>query len=339
MRLLFVTQALDLDDPVLSVYHTWVAELGKRVESIEAVCLKEGRHALPKNVQVHTLGKEQGRPMFGSLSYALRFKLLAWKLRNNYDAVFVHMNQEYLLIAGPMWKLLGKRAYLWRNHYAGSWLTDLAALFADGVFCTSAHSYTAQYAKTKLMPVGVDISRFSPGTPVPGSLLFLARIAPSKRAEVFIDALALLKERGVTATADVIGSPLLENASYYETLKKRASSNSSIRFMPGVPNHETSGLYASHDMFVNCSRSGMYDKTIFEAAASGSLPVAASDDWAKAIGEELSFDGTASSLAARLEILLSLPEAEKEALRAKARHLAESQSLPVLMDALAKELV
>ena len=73
------------------------------------------------------------------------------------------MNQEYVLIAGWLWKLLGKRTYLWRNHYAGSWLTDVAAVFCTKVFCTSKHSYTVKYKKTVLMPVGVDTERFTPG--------------------------------------------------------------------------------------------------------------------------------------------------------------------------------
>ncbi len=342
-RLLFVTQALDLDDPVLSVYHDWVALLASRVESVEVVCLKEGRHLFmaSSNVRVHSLGKENGRPALGALTYALRFLRFAWMLRNRYNVAFVHMNQEYLLIAGFLWKVLGKRAYLWRNHYAGSWLTDLAAAFAESVFCTSRHSYTAAYRKTKLMPVGVNIEKFpmTPDAPhANGSVLFLARMAPSKRAEVLIDALALLRERGVAVTADFVGSPLPEHAEYYERLRKRASLDSSIRFFPGVPNSETSDLYAQHDIFVNCSSSGMYDKTIFEAAASGCLSVAASDDWKSVAGEELSFDGTASSLAARLETLLACREREKDALRARARAIAEAQSLPSLMDRLAREL-
>src|SRR6185503_16028275 len=143
MKLFVITQALDLDDPVLSAYHGWVVELAKHVESIEAVCLQEGRHELPANVRVHSLGKERGE--VGAIAYGLRFIQIAWSLRRNYDVVFVHMNQEYLLIAGWLWKLLGKRIYIWRNHYAGSWATDFAALFCTKLFCTSPSSYTAKY--------------------------------------------------------------------------------------------------------------------------------------------------------------------------------------------------
>ncbi|MSU74856.1 hypothetical protein EXS57_03740, partial [Candidatus Kaiserbacteria bacterium] len=154
MKLLIVTQALDQDDVILSVYHNWVDELARHFERIEVICLKEGRHELPANVRVHSLGKERGAVMRGI--YVWRFLSLAWRFRTEYNAVFVHMNQEYILIAGWLWKLLGKPIYLWRNHYAGSWFTDVAAAFCTKIFCTSKHSYTAKYKKTVLMPVGVD---------------------------------------------------------------------------------------------------------------------------------------------------------------------------------------
>ena len=116
MKLFVVTQAVDSEDPVLGFFVRWVAELAKHFERIEVVCLKEGEHDLPKNVRVHSLGKPSsakategtGAQLVLRFRYAVRFKLLAWRLRREYDAVFVHMNQEYVLLAGWLWKLLGK---------------------------------------------------------------------------------------------------------------------------------------------------------------------------------------------------------------------------------------
>src|SRR5438132_11490619 len=102
MRLLLTTQALDENDPSFSFAVGWVREFAKHYEHIDVVCLKEGAHTLPENVAVHSLGKERGTRW--RISYALRFLILAWKLRNEYDAVFVHMNQDYVLIAGILWE-------------------------------------------------------------------------------------------------------------------------------------------------------------------------------------------------------------------------------------------
>lgn len=330
MRLLIVTQALDLDDAVLSVYHGWVAELAKHFGTTEVVCLKEGRYNLPTNVHVHSLGKERGA--VNRSAYAWRFFSLAWRLRHEYDVVFVHMNQEYILIAGWLWKLLGKRVYLWRNHYEGSLLTDMAASFCTKVFCTSKHSYTAKYAKTVLMPVGVDTVRFSPDTRVaraPHSILFLARMSPSKRPEMLVDALAQLAHGGQVFIASFVGSPLPKDEIYYEELKEKVRSlglASCVSFYPGISNSQTPDLYRTHEIFVNTSPSGMLDKTIFEAAACGCLSLASSVDWAEQAGADFSFSD-AATLSHRLATALSTPSVHTA-------HTVEENSLSRLGEAL-----
>lgn len=335
MKLLFVIQALDLDDPTLSVYHEWVAALAARCDSVVAICLKEGRHALPANVRVYSLGKEQGS--VSGITYALRFLRLVWRLRHDYDRVFVHMNQEYILIAGWLWELMNKPVYLWRNHYAGSWLTDLAASTCTKVFCTSKHSYTAKYKKTVLMPVGVDTERFAISNinRVPHSILFLARMAPSKRPDILLDALKIIDSRDITYTADFYGDPLPEDMSYYDALVRRSTDR--IRFFPGVPNQDTPEVYAAHDIFVNCSKSGMFDKTLFEGAASGSLVLAASDDFKDLAGEAYSFTD-ARTLAQRIEELFALSPHDRESAGTHMRSLARTESLATLADRLSVEL-
>lgn len=335
MRLLLVTQALDLDDPLLSAYHGWVEALAKECESIEAVCLKEGRHALPDNVRVHSLGKERGKR--GKLAYALSFLALVWKLRNEYDAVFVHMNQEYVLVGGLLWKLLGKRTYLWRNHYAGSFLTDIAAHLSTGVFCTSRSSYTAKYPNAVLMPVGVNTERFQRperDTRVPRSILFFSRIAPSKHADLLIEALGMLKEKGVSFTASVVGSAPREFEGYAKRVRERASElalEGIVTFAEGVVNDEAPGVYASHDLFVNCSPSGMLDKTIFEAAASGCLILTENDDLKRSGFGDVTYEaGKAESLAGHIERLLYLGEKERVQLKDRLFALVEKNSLSSL---------
>ena len=343
MKLLVVTQALDLDDPLLSAYHDWVGALAHEAESIEAVCLKEGRHALPSNVTVHSLGKEKGER--SSIQYALSFLGLAWRLRGSYDSVFVHMNEEYVLIGGPVWKLLGKRVYMWRNHYDGSWLTDIAAFWCANVFCTSKRSYTAKYTKTLFMPVGVNTERFSAvgnETRVAGSILFFSRIAPSKRVELFIDALALLKEKGIAFTARIVGTAPPEFEEYAAMLAERVASNglsNCVTFAPGVPNPETPAIFRSSELYVNCSPSGMLDKIIFEAAASGCLVISESEDMSAFGFSDVTYEsGSAVSLAEKIEYLLLVDESEKQTLRARLLNLAQENSLKGLAQKLTNHM-
>src|SRR3989344_8238781 len=97
------------------------------------------------------------------------------------------MNQEYILLAGWLWRLTGKKITLWRNHHVGDFFTDLAARFCHRVFCTSKYSYTAKYSQTVLMPVGIDTEQFKPDPKVkriPNSILFLGRLAPVKKPDL-----------------------------------------------------------------------------------------------------------------------------------------------------------
>ena len=344
MKLLVVTQAIDTEDPVLGFFARWIEECSKRFEHVEVICLKEGKHALPPNVRVHSLGKERGS--VSRVTYVFRFLCLAWKLRSQYDAVFVHMNQEYILICGWLWKLMGKNIYLWRNHYAGSWSTDLAAFFCTKVFCTSKHSYTAKYKKTVLMPVGVDVERFSTATQTvrkPHSILYLARISPSKRPEVLIDALARLAKNKINFSASFYGSPLMEDETYYRSLKEKVrllGLSDLISFHTGIPNTQTPEVYQMHEIFVNLSPSGMLDKTMFEAIASGCIPLFASADMAEIIGFEFAYaDGDENDLAKHLASMLALSEDERHArvheLQVKA---LGAHTLPVLGTRLAEEM-
>ncbi len=340
MKLLVVTQVIDQNDPVLGFFHTWVSALAPRYEQVTVICLRKGEYALPENVRVYSLGKEQGRQ--SRSAYVTRFLSLAWKLRTEYDAVFVHMNQEYLLIAGWLWKLLGKHAYLWRNHYAGSWQTDIAAAFCTKVFCTSAHSYTARYRKTILMPVGISLERFHPDPSVPRtprSILFLARMAPAKHPEVLLSALTILAQKGIAFSASFYGDPLPQDRTFYDALTREVETlglHGQIQFYAGVPNAETPELYQSHDIFVNCSQSGMFDKTLFEAAACGARVLAASADFALQAGAAFGFDGTPASLAASLESFLEAPPETKAAQQATLHALTAKHTLEALVDQLAQ---
>lgn len=327
MKLLIVTQVVDTEDPILGFFVRWVEEFAKHAEHVEVICLKSGRCNLPENVRVHSLGKERGAA--GRVTYAWRFLSLAWRLRDDYDTVFVHMNQEYVLIAGWLWKLLGKRVSMWRNHYAGSWITDVAAAFCAKVFCTSKDSYTARYEKTVLMPIGIDTDRFKFDEHVarkPRSILFLARMARSKRPEMLVEALALLAKSGTEFTATFVGSPAPLDGAYYEGLKEKVHElklDGGVTFVAGVPNSATPDLYRAHEIFVNASPSGMFDKTLFEAAACGCSVLAASADFAELAGEDTHFD-SATELAERLEDALANPSIRPLA------SLVEANSLAVL---------
>ena len=346
MKLLVFTQKIDLDDSFLSFFHEWVKELSGHFESVIVVCLYKGKYDLPANVQVLSLGKELG---VSRIRYIKNFYSYIWKFRKEYDRVFVHMNQEYILLGGLLWKIWGKKIYMWRNHHAGSWLTSLAAVFCMKVFCTSRFSYTAKYGKTEIMPVGVALDRFSTSESTgekilrtSQSLLFLARIAPIKKPDLFIEALINLKGRFPKLTGNIYGDPLPQDVTYCEQLKKRVKdvhAETYVTFNKGVPNSMTPKIYAAHDIFINLSSSGMYDKTIFEAMASGSLIIASNDNLRGQIHDDCIFkDRDVPELIMKLERMLRYSKEEREIRVRELRAFAGKHSLRILGERLTSSM-
>lgn len=333
MKLLVCTQVLDRNDPYLGFMHGWFVELARQVEHLTIICLKEGEHSLPANVRVYSLGKESGTSRLTRVLRLVRYIVL---LRHAYDAVFVHMNQEYILLGGWFWLPMGKHIYLWRNHYAGSLLTDIAALFCTKVFCTSKFSYTAKYKKTVFMLLGID-PRFVPplAPPTPGSILFFGRLAPSKHPALLLKALTLLQNE--QWTADFYGPG---ESAYLAALKQEAAPlGELVRFLGPVPHHEAPQIFGAHEIYVNLGGSGMYDKTIFEAAASGCLVLAASEDFAELVDPRFIFkQDDAEDLAQKLHALLKVSKEEKHLLRNNFQQLTERQSLQKLVGCLVQEM-
>ena len=70
MKLLILTQKVDKNDDVLGFFHGWILEFAKNYEKVTVICLYEGKHDLPENVKVLSLGKERG---VSKLKYILNF--------------------------------------------------------------------------------------------------------------------------------------------------------------------------------------------------------------------------------------------------------------------------
>ena len=345
MRLLVCVEAVDRNDPTLSFFLVWIKELAQHFASIEVIALTSAESDLPANVQVHSLGKESatGSVIRKRVRYISRLWRYAWTLRKKYDAVLVFQAEEHVLAAGWLWFLLGKPVYFWRNHYTGNFVTNSAVAWCRRVFYTSRYSYTSRFAKSSQMPLGIDLERFTPGSDSRGhnSILFLARMAPSKRAEVLVNALEFLPA-DTDFSASFVGDALPHDAAYYALLKEGAAKNphaSKIAFRPGVPNAETPDVYRSHTISVNVSRSGMYDKTIFEAAACGCIVLACSKDFAEGADPRCVFeDGDARSLAEKLQGILTLPQSEREMLSENLKAFAAKNSLTAFGERLAEEI-
>ena len=345
MKLLVTTQAVDVNEPVLGFFHRWLEALAARVESIEVIRLKEGEHRLPHNVRVHTLGKPAavmrslGFP--ARVGYTLRFYKLVWKLRSQYDTVFIHMNPEYVVLAGPLWHALGKPVALWYNHPAKPLALRIAAREADKVFYTSTYAASAAYGHAQRMPAGIDTDLFKPQL-IPRDrrrLYMQGRVTPGKRVHVALAALRLLR-RDVPATLTIVGP---EDAGYAADLKQQYAEEiaaGAVSFEGPKRNAETPALYSAAGAAINLAEAGHFDKTVLEPMACGTPVVVGSPAFGELIPPEWVVPGDdPHALAAALARLISLPEPEYEALGARLREgVVREHGLGALMDRLTAEL-
>ena len=276
MKLLIVTQTVDETDPILGFFYRWIEEFAKRCESIEVICLQEGKHSLPNHVRVHSLGKEKGvKP---SWEYASSFLSKAYTLRARYDVVFVHMNVEYLVLAGVLWKMLGKKTSLWYTHGTVSLRLRVAAIFSDVLFTASPLSLRLSTSKKRVMGHGMDTAAFPLLSPPQGVVSFITvgRVSAVKRLHILIEVIALLKKQGLATTLTIIGGAVTESDGAYkkqlEEVVKKERLEREVRFLGSRNKKEIIEEFKKSHVFLHASSTGSLDKAPLEALLCG-VPV------------------------------------------------------------------
>jgi len=338
MKILVITQTIDKSDSLLGFVHGWIAEFAKQCSQVTAIGLGVGTHELPENVHVLSLGKEEGR---SRILYALRFLVFVVSKRKDYDAVFVHMNPEYVLLGGGLWRLMGKKVGLWYAHGHASLMLRVANRMTDLVFTSTTGGFTIPSSKRRVVGQGIDCRRFSfvaRKLCTIFSVLTVARISPVKDIETLIKAFAGLPSGSVL---DIVGAPAVPKDEQYleglKTLAEQLGIGERVNFLGAVPNAALQPIYARADLFVNTSRTGSFDKTVGEAMATG-LPVLTSNPAFKEVLQDHAADlifapGDANGLLNRMQAVLAKSISERQALGLELRAIIEEQhSLATLPD-------
>ncbi len=276
MKLLICTQAVDSQDPVLGFFVRWVEEFAKHCEQVEVICLRRGEYVLPPNVQVYSLGKEKNKSSrLGRWLKALRYIVV---LRHQYDAVFVHMNPEYILLGGWFWRLSGKKIVFWYTHKAVNVRLRVATLFADVVLTASKASFRLRTNKLHIMGHGIDTDFF---TPDPGVVrgewaLSVGRLTKSKRHDLAIRAAV-----GEARELRIAGEG--PERQHLEHLAQELTAN--VEFLGGLTQMQLRDEYRRAAYLLHTSETGSLDKVVLEALACG-LPVHTADPALKPLEAE-----------------------------------------------------
>lgn len=346
MNLLICTQKADKDDPVLGFFHKWIEEFAKNCEKVSVICLEEGIHSFPSNVNVFSLGKIKGsQSNFSSrLKYTLNLFTYAWNLRKDYDAVFVHMNPVYVVEAGWLWKLLSKKIGLWYTHKQSDLKLRIAERFANVIFTAAKESFTLKSNKVRVVGHGIDVTAYSnaqrtkPLGVEPISIATISRITPIKDPVTLIEAARILKEKWQKKfTLTFIGSPVTkDDGGYSERVHKLVNEyglNGVATFAGDVNTADIPKRIALMDVSVNLTPTGGLDKVVLESMAAG-VPVITSNlafkDYFGQYANQLTFEhGNAEDLADKIMNLFDSNKAEAigKALQSTAKSRADLSAL------------
>jgi glycosyltransferase involved in cell wall biosynthesis len=332
MKLLIITQKIDSNDDVLGFFHAWIAEFAKHCEQVTAIGLSVGAHDLPKNVRIFSLGKESGA---SRLKYLGNFYRLIFRERHNYDAVFVHMNPEYIILGGVLWKIMGKKIGLWYTHKQVDWRLRMAVHGVDVIFTASPESFRLPTPKLHVVGHGIDADRFEHIRRIPDGvfrILSIGRIAQAKGYGTLFRALELLKDENSFTEVHIVGAPITAADKIYATELQSTITQQGwekkIVLVGAVPNNAIEPYLAKADLFVNMSTTGSLDKAVLEAMVAG-VPVLTSNEGLRTAlsGFEQTCifkENDAKDFADHIRALMAMPEEERKKLGRKLHNRVET---------------
>jgi glycosyltransferase involved in cell wall biosynthesis len=300
-RLLFLTQSVDPDHPVLAATIPKIRALADRVEEVVVIAQSGGGYELPANVEVRT---------FGASSRARR----TWRFERELaralpaDAVVAHMIPVYVLLAAPLVRPRRIPLLLWYTHWKASARLRAAARLATAIVSVDRRSFPLESAKVRPIGHGIDVNEF-PCSDRSGRhglrALVLGRYSPAKGIETILRAVQQVD--GVEV--ELHGAALNE----LERRHRRELEQLGFQLGEAVPRSQVPELFAGSDLLVNNMEAGAPDKVVYEAAAS-CLPVLASNPVFDQLfaGHPLSFDrDSPESLADRLRWFAGLGGTER----------------------------
>jgi len=279
MRLLILTQKVDINDDILGFFHRWIEEFAKRCEKVIVICLQEGRHDLPSNVKVLSLGEEE---KFLKIKRFFRLQSLLLKHIGEVDGVFCHMCPIYAIAAFPLAKMFRKKLILWYVHKSVNPIFKVSEKLVDKILTASQESCRLKSRKIKIVGHGIDTDVFKPKLNAnlkpeneKFKILFVGRISPIKDLETLIRAIDVLvnQMKIKDIQLNVVGDPRLASDQDYlnqiKNLIQEKKLENFISFFGKVPHTKIIKFYQNIDIFVNLCPTGGMDKVVLEAMACG----------------------------------------------------------------------
>ncbi len=308
-RLVFLTQRVDPEDPVLAATVPKIRALAERVDEVVVLAQAAAQaNGLPGNVEVRTFGAASRLGRGVRLERELVRALPA-------DAVIAHMIPLYVLLAAPLVRPRRTPLLLWFTHWKRSRTLEAAAFAATRIVSVDRRSFPIESEKVRPIGHGIDVSEFPCVAADPGPvlrLLVLGRYSPAKGIRTILAAVQGARSEGLDVEVELHGNA----STALERSHRRELEELGIPLGDPVPRSSLPELFARSDVLVNNMEAGSPDKVVYEAAAS-CLPVLASNPVFDELfeGYDLRFDrDDPASLVDRLRWLAGLGAAERDEL-------------------------
>ena len=311
MKLLMITRKIDSKDGLAGFTYNWVKKLAQNLDKLYVICLEKGdASGLPENIEIYSLGKENGKNRFKEFFNFFKFAI---KLVPKVDGVFTHQNPEYGILIAPWCKIFGKRLIAWYVHKRVGLKLKILNFLVDNIVSVSKESFRLKSKKLILLHHGIDTDLFSWTNKQEHEelrLLSISRISATKQINKILGLVAELKEKiDKKIILKIVGEPSLpEDMRYLAELKKQVENLdliNSVEFLGSKSNNETPSLYQWADIFLNFSNTGSIDKTVLEAMSCGTLVLVSNEAFAP-IFKELNIDCYLAELKNAKDLVIKL---------------------------------
>lgn len=278
MRVLLINFVMDRRSPVLAWQHEVATRLAARCERLAILTERIGHCELPDNVEVRRVPRILTTPLrvLGA-RWLMNVPVWSWCARERFDAVFVHMNADWVYRLEPCWRRFGLPVLLW---YAHGTVTDRLRRAHERAACvitSSPEGFRIPSAKVRVIGQGVDTDVFTPPASRPDdpTIVAVGRVSRRKSIDLMLETVAWLEAQApeYAFTLRIVGPTLTRDDHAYaaelvSAVRRRGLAHR-VSFEGPRPMGELPGIYGSAFLHLNLSETGSMDKTIIESLACG----------------------------------------------------------------------